>query len=89
MELSGAQAVKKKSGGLDKFIEQPEMPDLEVPIRKRGKGDKVGITIRMNQTQWRRVNEAAMSEGISMAELFMLALSERLKARHLPGLFEP
>jgi hypothetical protein len=77
--------MKKKSGGLDKFIER-EAPEPEAPERKRGKREMVGITIRMNQTEWRTVHDAALSEGISMSELFMRALSDRLKAKGLPSL---
>jgi hypothetical protein len=90
MELLGAQTVKKKSGALEKFIEpETETNEPQTAVRKRGQNGKRGITIRMNQTQWRRAKEAAMAEDISMAELFMLALSERLKAQRLPGMFEP
>ncbi len=85
MELSGAEAVKKKSGGLDKFIE-PESAQAEIPERRRGKREVVGITIRMNQAEWRTVHDAALSEGISMSELFMRALSDRMRAKGLPPL---
>ena len=85
MEVPEREAVKKKSGGLDKFIEQ-EAPEPEAPERRRGKREIVGITIRMNQTEWRTVHDAALSEGVSMSELFMRALSDRLKAKGLPSL---
>jgi hypothetical protein len=77
--------MKKKSVGLDKFIER-DTAAPEASERRRGKGEVVGITIRMNQTEWRTVHDAALSEGISMSELFMRALSERLRARGLPPL---
>jgi hypothetical protein len=77
--------MKKKSGALDKFIER-EAPEPEVPERKRGKREMVGITIRMNQAEWRTVHDAALSEGISMSELFMRALSDHLKSKGLPPL---
>jgi predicted HicB family RNase H-like nuclease len=77
--------MKKKSTGLDKFVE-PEMSETEAPTRKRGKGETVGITIRLNQQQWRAVNEEALAEGISMSQLFIRALSERRQAKRLPPL---
>jgi hypothetical protein len=77
--------MKKKSAGLDKFIER-ETREPEAPERKRGKREIVGITIRMNQTEWRTVHDEALSEGVSMSELFMRALSDRLKAKGLPAL---
>jgi hypothetical protein len=85
MEVPGTEVMKKKSAGLSKFVE-PEAPQTETSERKRGKRAVVGITIRMNQTEWRTVHDAALSEGVSMSELFMRALSDRLKAKGLPPL---
>ena len=78
--------MKTRSSGLSKFVEQ-DTPAAEKPMdRKRGKGERVGITIRLNQSQWRAVHEAALSEGVPMTELFIRALSERLQAKGLPPL---
>jgi hypothetical protein len=85
MEVPGTEVMRKKSAGLSKFVEQ-DATQAEMPERKRGKREVVGITIRMNQTEWRTVHDAALSEGVSMSELFMRALSDRLKARGLPPL---
>jgi hypothetical protein len=85
MELPGSEIMKKKPVGLDKFIER-DTREAAAPERRRGKGEVVGITIRMNQTEWRTVHEAALSEGISMSELFMRALSDRLRGKGLPAL---
>jgi hypothetical protein len=78
--------MKPRSAGLSKFVEQ-DAARAETPMdRKRGKGERVGITIRLNQAQWRAIHEAALSEGVPMTELFIQALSERLQAKGLPPL---
>lgn len=85
MEVLGSEVMRKKSAGLSKFVE-PDTREAEVSPRKRGKRELVGITIRLNQAQWRAVHDAALSEGVPMSELFVRALSERLQAKGLPPL---
>ncbi len=77
--------MRKKSAGLSKFVE-PDTREAEASPRKRGKRELVGITIRLNQAQWRAVHDAALSEGVAMSQLFVKALSERLQTKGLPPL---
>jgi predicted HicB family RNase H-like nuclease len=71
----------KKKAGLSKYT-RSVATSTAAPQRERGKREIVGLTVRLNQEQWRRIHEAALAEGCSIAQFFIRAASDRLKAKN-------
>ena len=61
-------------------------PQADPKHRQRGKGDMVGLTLRLTRAQWHRVHELAMHEGKSINGMAVDALSDILVAKGLPPL---
>lgn len=92
--------MKKKSTSLAAFgIASPEalkiknIEDVSTQAslgagrpRLRGRGDTVGITLRLSHENWRRVHDLALTEGISINQLAMEGISEMLRKRGLKSL---
>lgn len=54
--------------------------------KSRGKGDKVGVILRLDRTSWKRMHELALEEGISLNALAIMGLSRLFVERGLEPL---
>jgi hypothetical protein len=54
--------------------------------RKRGKGEKVSLTVRLNRADWERLHQLAVSEGVSIQTLAVRGLSKVFAEKGLPGI---
>lgn len=58
----------------------------EMPIRRRGRGDTVALTVRLSRADWERLHQLAVSEGTSIQQLAVSGLSTIFAAKGLPAL---
>jgi hypothetical protein len=77
--------MKKAATGLAAFANKPIQPETAAPERKRGKGEVVAITLRLNRADWERVHHLAVSEGVSIQQLALTGLSKVFAEKGLPG----
>ena len=56
------------------------------PERTKAVGEKVALTLRLSHEQWERAHQLALSEGVSLNQLALHALSKLFQERGLPGL---
>lgn len=89
-----------KSTGLAAFTRKPlsappTPSELSVPptpatnepgMRVRGKGATVALTVRLTRSQWERIHQLAVSEGVSIQQLAVRGLSHMFEERGLPKL---
>ena len=54
--------------------------------RKRGKGDVVALTVRLTRSEWERVHQLAVAEGVSIQALAIEGLSRVFADKGLPML---
>jgi hypothetical protein len=54
--------------------------------RKKGKGDTVGITLRLTVQQWERIHGFAHDAGVSLQELGITGISRLFEEKGLPPL---
>lgn len=82
----------RKNFGFGNFTQQepqgePSMPtapqDAEAPERKKGKGEKVSLTVRLTREQWLRVHELARTEGTNFQDLAIQGLAKIFKEKGL------
>jgi hypothetical protein len=81
---------RSKTPSLAQFTQAPA-PAAPTPTsrpgeRTRGKGEFVGITLRLTREQWDRMHDLARAEGISLQALTLRGLSQLFEARGLPPL---
>lgn len=76
---SGLAAFSRKAA-TDKSATAPP------PVRERGKGNVVALTIRLSRADWERVHQLAVSEGRSIQVLAVEGLSKMFVEKGLPGL---
>jgi hypothetical protein len=62
--------------------------DATGDLRTKAKGEIVHLTLRLSRDQWERVHQLALSEGMSVNRLAILALSKLFQEKGLPGLYE-
>lgn len=87
--------AKKTTGNLAQYITKGA-PTAETatatptaapePVRRRGRGETVAITVRLSRSQWERVHQLAVAEGVSIQHLSLLGLSNLFKEKGLPDL---
>lgn len=75
-----AQYVTKGAAAPETTAPTPE------PVRRRGRGETVAITLRLSRPQWERVHQLAVTEGVSIQHLSLLGLSNLFKEKGLPDL---
>ena len=75
-----AQYISKGAAAPETARTPPE------PVRRRGRGETVAITLRLSRSQWERVHQLAVSEGVSIQHLSLLGLSNLFKEKGLPEL---
>jgi hypothetical protein len=56
------------------------------PVRRRGQGETVSLTVRLSHSQWERVHQLAIAEGVSIQHLAVVGLSMIFKEKGLPEL---
>ncbi len=52
--------------------------------RKRAQGNTVAMTVRVSRSDWMRLHQLAMAEGISLQSLAVAGLSEIMAKHGLP-----
>jgi hypothetical protein len=85
-----------KATGLAAFTRTPQAPaeavasEQETPStdtspqgRVRGKGKFVSLTVRLTRTQWERLHQLAVSEGVSLQHLALRGLSRNFEEKGL------
>ncbi len=73
-----------KKTGLSAFTTKktldPEEPNTDIKelsiTRQRGKGDTVSLTVRLSRSDWQRVHQLAVTEGVSIQKLAVYGLSK-------------
>ena len=82
-----------KETGLSAFKRKPQPTEISPSSllsttiqRKRGKGETVALTLRLTRTQWERVHQLALSEGISLQQLCLHGLQKIFVEKGLPDL---
>jgi hypothetical protein len=55
-------------------------------MRGRGKGSVVCMSFRMERSDWRRIHDMALDEGLSMQELVFKGVAGIFKEKGLPPL---
>ncbi len=64
----------------------PTAAETEPGPRMRGKGATVALTVRLTRSQWERLHQLAVSEGVSIQQLAVRGLSHVFGERGLPKL---
>jgi len=77
-----------KPTGLAAFAKKgtTETKDADMTVRERGKGDVVSLTVRLPRSEWERLHQLAVSEGISINKLAIKGLSRLFAEKGLPPL---
>ena len=77
-----------KPTGLAAFAKKgtAETKDADITARERGKGDVVSLTVRLPRSEWERLHQLAVSEGISINKLAIKGLSRLFAEKGLPPL---
>ncbi len=80
---------KSKTSALEKYVKaaQPEqVTPTTPPVRRRGRGESVALTVRLSRSQWERVHQLAIAEGVSIQHLAVVGLAKIFKEKGLPDL---
>lgn len=82
--------MTKKPTGLAAFTRQTPEPkpvaaDVAGP-RRRGQGETVALTVRLSRSDWERLHQFAVSEGVSLQALALRGLSHVFTGKGLPAL---
>lgn len=64
-----------------------ENQDLNQP-RQRGKKDVVALTVRLQRSEWERLHQLAVAEGLSIQSLAVRGLNRVFMDKGLPKLSE-
>ena len=96
--------MTKKPSGLAAFtMKKPDQPAPMADVagtavatitttaakRGRGQGDTVALTVRIRRSDWTRLHQLAMSEGVSLQGLAVQGFSEVLAKHGLPAMETP
>ena len=79
---TGLSAFTSKSTATEKVDATP----APAQQRKRGKGETVALSVRVKHSDWERIHQFAVSEGLSINSLAILGLSRLLEAKGMPSL---
>lgn len=80
---------KPKTSALEKYIKGAPSEQVTMapePVRRRGRGETVALTVRLSRSQWERVHQLAVAEGVSIQHLALVGLSKIFKEKGLPDL---
>ncbi len=80
---TGLAAFNRKTIAVQ--TDQPKIVQ-QATERKRGKGEKVSLTVRLNRSDWERLHQLAVSEGASIQTLAVRGLSKIFAEKGLPGI---
>ncbi|MHB1669987.1 hypothetical protein [Thiomonas sp.] len=85
-KATGLAAFTRKGAVVDQ--EGKGGDDVPHPVRERGrgKGDVVALTVRLTRSEWERVHQLAVSEGVSIQALAVEGLSKVFVEKGLPKL---
>jgi hypothetical protein len=76
-----------KQADIDSFLDHQESQQEETPRRRRkGAKDIVCLTLRMSQSQWRKIHDLSLNEGLSINQLALDGISKLLTEKGLPPL---
>jgi hypothetical protein len=78
---TGANFVSKKPTGLAAFTSRGAA-EVEAPVtahkKRRGEGDTVALTVRLQKADWMRLHQLALSKGVSLQTLAIDGFSKVL-----------
>lgn len=83
---------KSNAGALAQYVTKgvsaapEETTTKPEPVRSRGRGETVSLTVRLSRAQWERVHQLAVTEGVSIQHLAVVGLSNLFKEKGLPDL---
>lgn len=61
--------------------------DVAIPReRSRGKGQVVALTVRLSRSDWERLHQLAVAEGVSIQQLAIQGFSKVFQEKGLPTL---
>ena len=89
--------MSAKPTGLAAFTRKPsvvvaeEEAVQEIPAergRQRGKKEIVSLTVRLHRSEWERLHQFAVSEGVSIQTLMIRGLDRVFTEKGLPKLTE-
>jgi hypothetical protein len=83
-----AAFARNKAAGQAAATNQP-VTAAETPAagkRSRGQGETVALTVRVTRSDWERLHQLAIHEGVSLQSLAMLGLSRVFTDKGLPPL---
>ncbi|MGE0290409.1 MAG: hypothetical protein AB7I42_28985 [Bradyrhizobium sp.] len=72
-----------KATGLASFKAAPKEASAR-PQRKRAQGETVALTVRLPRSEWARLHQLAVDEGVSLQALAVTGLSKVFEERGLP-----
>lgn len=78
-----------KPSALEKYVkaaQSEQATPTTPPVRRRGRGESVALTVRLSRSQWERVHQLAIAEGVSIQHLAVVGLSKIFKEKGLPDL---
>jgi hypothetical protein len=76
-----------KQADIGSFLDtQDEQQEETPPRRRKGAKDIVCLTLRMSQSQWRKIHDLSLNEGLSINQLALDGISRLLKDKGLPPL---
>ncbi len=84
-----------KSTGLSAFTQKGRsavVQATEVSVtteRKRGKRDVVALTVRLPRSEWQRLHQLAVSEGVSIQTLAVKGFNSVFSEKGLPRMDAP
>ncbi len=86
MKMTGLAAFTKRG-----IAPPPTSPGEEAPTgeeRQRAKKDVVALTVRLQRSEWERLHQLAVSEGLSIQALAVRGLNRVFTDKGLPKLAE-
>jgi len=82
-----AAFIRKGTTSVQPINQEQDRATMTQPRhRLRGKGDTVAMTVRLPRSEWERVHQLAVSEGVSIQSLAIEGLSKLFVEQGLPAL---
>jgi hypothetical protein len=83
---SGLSAFTRKRSDLVKPPQEEKMESKkkEDSERTRGKGDLVALTVRLPRSEWERLHQLAVAEGMSLQAILLEGISKVYAEKGLP-----
>jgi hypothetical protein len=75
---------KKATPAAPLQAETPIIAEAFSGTRKRAQGETVALTVRVGRTDWARLHQLAVAEGVSLQALALLGLSKVFAEHGLP-----